>query len=544
MSKKDRISSNKKTTTTKSTNTKKSVNKQIENEVIVEELKNTAKNVKKEFTKAKNIIVKGIKSNTNNIPNEVKDIKEKFSKKIVETKDKIIDEINNKTKESKSTEKSKNSNSNNKQNNKKLEKYQDKLSDVLLFLKKKINSFIDYIKKMDRKKLIIILVVIFAIIFVIPSIFNKEKKYRYDYDYVEELVIKYKVKLNIDFEENLLFSKYDVSVSSSGQYETLKHGEDKILEFYLEEGEHTLIFKNDEDSSISKEIVVNVTSNMEVGFKVSCHYDKIFVTKKYTDIDVELVSNEIKIDADKSAFIYKNYKDVIKKLENLGFTNIEEKPMYDIELGWTDEGEVESVKIDGKDNYKRGDIFNSDVKVVVSYHLNANDDPSKNKAPYDSSSASGIKYEDVVKAFKDAGFTNVLAVESANYSNKTEKTVSSITADGSSISIDKVYKPNVKIEIKYYGNPKDYDSKEDEKLSLYYAKKAFEKYGESQYRYGFKCHWILNNIASEQSEDGKTWYFKVGVTIENAYGNKYDAIAEGKVTGNDYSQKVTNFYVN
>lgn len=526
------------TSKNKKSSNKETPNNKTENEVIIEELKNTAKNVKKEFVKAKDILVKGIKSNTDNIPSEMKNMKDKLSKKVVDTKDKIVEEVNKNIKLNDDNTSSK------KTDNKSIQKNNDKLNEFINMIKEKATDFINYLKNMERKKLIIILIVLFLIIFVVPNIFNTDTKYKYDYDYVEEIVLKYKVKVNIDFEENLLFSKYDVNLSSSGKSETLKHGKDKVVEFYLEEGEHTLIFTSDDDSNIPKEVTINVTSNMEVGFKISCHYDKISVTKKYTDKDEEMLNNEIKIDSDKSAYVYKNYKDVIKKLENLGFTNIEENPMYDIELGWTDEGEVDSVKIDGKDDYKRGDVFKSDTKIVVSYHMNINDDPSKIKPPYSSSSASGKKYEEVVKAFKDAGFTNVSAVESANYSNKTENTVSGITADGSSISLDKAYKPNAKIEIKYYGNPKDYDSKEEDELSLYYAKKAFEEYGESKYRYGFKCHWIMDLIAQEQSEDGKTWYFKVGVTIENAYGNKYDAIAEGKVSGNDYSHKVTSFYVN
>ncbi len=533
MSKEVKKTPNKKTTVKK----EKEQNKKSENEVIVEELKSTAKNVKKEFSKAKDIIVKGIKNNADNIPNDIKNIKDKVSKKITDTKDRIVEEVNKNKKSAEETKPTNNATYN-------MSKYEEKFNNVLNIIKDKISCFIKYIKQMDRKKLIVILIFILVILIIIPNIFNKDKKYKYDYDYIEEIVIKYKVKLNIDFEGNLIFSKYDVDVYSSGQSETLKHGEDKIIEFYLEEGEHTITFENDEDSSISKDITINVSSNMEIGIKINCHSDKISITKKYTDKDEELVNNEIKINADKSAYIYKNYKTVIKELEKLGFTNIEEKPMYDIELGWTEEGEVDSVKIDGKDNYKRGDVFKNDSKVVVSYHMNINDDPSKIKPPHDGSSAAGKKYDEIVKAFKDAGFTNVVAVESANYSNKTANTVSGINVDGSSISKEKAYKPDVKIEIKYYGNAEDYDSKESDELSLYYAKKAFEKYGESQYRYGFKCHWILDLIAQEQSDDGKTWYFKVGVTIENAYGNKYDAIAEGIVSGNDYSQKVTNFYVN
>lgn len=529
--------SSKKTTTIKKKNSKKNISKKTENEAIVEELKTTAKNVTKEFSKAKDIIVKGFKSNTDNISDEMKSIKEKISKKVVETKDKMVDEINNKTIKQESSKKNQDL-----KNNQQSEKEQKELNNTLLFIKDKLNGFIEYIKKLGRKKLIIILVIIFSIFLIIPNIFNKEKKYNYDYDYIEEIVLKYKVKVNIDFEENLLFSKYDVDLSSSNKTETLKHGKDKTIELYLEEGEHTLTFTNNDDSDIYKQITINVTSNMEVGVKISCHYDKISVTKTYTDKDEEMINNEIKMTNDKSAYVYKNYKDVIKKLEKLGFTNIEEKPMYDIELGWTDEGEVDNVKINGKDNYKRGDVFKNDEKVVVSYHMNANDDPTKITPPY--SGATSKKYDEVVKAFKEAGFTNVVAVEGSNYYNKAENTVSGITADGESIGYEKKYKPSAKIVITYYGDPKDYDSKEEDELSLYYAKKAFEEYGESKYRYGFKCHWILDLIAQEQSEDGKTWYFKVGVTIENAYGNKYDAIAEGKVGGNDYNHKVTSFYVN
>lgn len=513
-------------------------NKKTDNEVMVEELKNTANNVKKEFFKAKDILVKGIKENTSNLPNEMKNIKEKITKKAEETKNKVVKEMNKDSKEF--TTSTSNKETIEKQTNIDVDKYKDKAKDIIQVIKNKTFNFIDYLKKMDRKKLIVIVLALILIIFVLPNIFRNDIKYNYDYEYVEKIVLKYKVKVKVDFEGNWLFSTYDVDLSSGGKTETLKHGKDKTVEFNLTEGEHTLTFTNSEDSSISKEIKINVSSNMEIGIKLSCYYDKISATKTYTDKDIELISNEIKMTSDKSIYVYKNYKDVIKDLEKLGFTNIEEKPMYDIELGWTDEGEVDNVKIDGKDNYKRGDVFKNDVKVVVSYHMNINDDPSKISPP----DVLTGKYDKVVQAFKNAGFTNVSAVEGANYSGKTENNVSSISIGGTAIISGKKYKPDEKVVITYYGNSKDYDGKEEDELSLYYAKKAFEEYGKKKYPYGFKCHWIVNNIAQEQSENGKSWFFKVGVTIENAYGNKYDAIAEGTVSGNDYSQKVSGFYVN
>jgi len=518
----------KKESTTKKVNNK--TKKTSKNKVVLEELKDTAKNVKKEFVKAKDILIKGIKDNTDSIPKEINNIK-----------DKIVDEFNNSVKAKNKKSNSKKKTPHSSENDNKFEKYKDKLENFLNLIKKKMSLFVGYIKKIPGKKVIVILLSLFVIFLMSLNIFDGDIKY--DYDYVEEIVLKYRVKVNIDFEENLLFSKYDVKLSSSDKTEILKHGVDKTVEFFLEEGEHTLTFISADDNNISNQVTINVTSNMEVGFDISCHYNKISVTKKYTDKDEELVDDEIKINFDNSLYIYKNYKIVINDLEKLGFINIKENPMYDIELGWTDEGEVDSVKIDGKDNYKRGDIFKKNVEVIVSYHMNANDDPSKIMPPYDGSTANGKKYEDVVNAFKEAGFTNVTAVESSNYFDKPAHTVSGIDADGSAVSKSKAYKPETKIEIKYYGKSEDYDSKSSNTLSLYYAKKAFEQYGKKQYRYGFKCHWILDFIAKEQSADGTLWYFKVGVTIENAYGNKYDAIAEGRVSGNDYSQKVTDFYV-
>ena len=68
-----------------------------------------------------------------------------------------------------------------------------------------------------------------------------------------------------------------------------------------------------------------------------------------------------------------------EELKKLGFTNIKTKILYDIELGWTNEGETESVSINGKDDFKRGDIFVDSDEVIITYHMKAEDDPLKEK---------------------------------------------------------------------------------------------------------------------------------------------------------------------
>ena len=81
-----------------------------------------------------------------------------------------------------------------------------------------------------------------------------------------------------------------------------------------------------------------------------------------------------------------------------------------------------------------------------------------------------------------------------------------------------------------------------EQIDHYYAKKAFEKYGEAQYPNGFKCHWILDLYNDEQDNNG-TYFFKVGVTVKNSSNAKQEMIAEGKVSGTNDSPVVKDFIV-
>lgn len=61
----------------------------------------------------------------------------------------------------------------------------------------------------------------------------------------------------------------------------------------------------------------------------------------------------------------------------MGFTNIQTEPLYDIIWGITDDGELDSVYISGKTNFKRGEIFAKDAKILVKYHTLSENDPQK-----------------------------------------------------------------------------------------------------------------------------------------------------------------------
>lgn len=475
--------------------------------------------------------------------------KNKLLKELNKTKDKIINELNqngkiNIDKKVEKVKEEKSSINNNNVDDKKSEKAKEKENNSTDNKQKTLKKM-----KLDKKSIVIIILVLVIVIGGISSITNQKKQNTEIFfsnlfeNTIEETIVEHKVKVHIDFTENLIFSRYDVILEMGNVKERITHGESKDFEFNIEEGTHTLYFINADDSSIKEEISLDVKDDMEIAYKISCNSDKISVTNLYIDLDNEIAEDEVEIKTDKSEFTYKNYKDVIKKLEELGFTNIVEKPMYDIVLGWTEEGEVDNVTIDGSDSYKRGDVFKKDCEVVVSYHLKESSDPSKIKAPYDTDKAKGVNYKDVVKAFKKAGFTNIKTEKrfEADFFGYEEDTVANIYINNNSFDMEESsFSPDDEVRIDYYVITKSGES--NEKLSSYYAQQAFEKYGKANYPFGFKCHWWVGLIAEEQRSDG-SWYFKVEVTITNAFGADYKTVAEGIVSGTDANPKVKQFYV-
>lgn len=189
---------------------------------------------------------------------------------------------------------------------------------------------------------------------------------------------KCKVILHVDFISNLLFDKYDVKLALNGETEgTLSHGEDRDFELSLDPGEYTVTFRSEESSDVQGEIALTVDCDLEAAYQISCDSEKIDVETLYVDRMVELAEGEVKLNASSSEYRYKNYEEVTSALSDLGFTNIEYEILYDIHYGITNEGEVDSVSIDGTADFTRGDIFRSDVPIVIVYHMKEENDPNR-----------------------------------------------------------------------------------------------------------------------------------------------------------------------
>lgn len=124
--------------------------------------------------------------------------------------------------------------------------------------------------------------------------------------------------------------------------------------------------KNDAipDSDVTVETIVWETTVAET--------TEVVETTEYV-----LADDEVRIDFSKYDLMVENYEDVTYRLSNLGFTNISYRIQYDIVWGITKEGEVASVSIAGRTDYKKGDIFKEDDPVVIAYHMKTDKDPDR-----------------------------------------------------------------------------------------------------------------------------------------------------------------------
>ena len=199
---------------------------------------------------------------------------------------------------------------------------------------------------------------------------------------------EYTVSLEIECVENLIFSKYDVDVYIDDSLQgTINHGTTETYDLKLTKGVYKIKFVSADDNEVMGSVDIDIHQNELLKYKISC---------MSTQIDVETIKGTIAEHGDDEApmpqaasdFKYKNYVDVQQELTDAGFTNVSFNILYDIVLGWTEEGEVDNVSVDGRSDFEKNEIFKKDVPIVITYHMKAEDDPSKpvESEPADTSS--------------------------------------------------------------------------------------------------------------------------------------------------------------
>ena len=101
----------------------------------------------------------------------------------------------------------------------------------------------------------------------------------YGYMSIKLLVAKYKVDIEVDCEENLFFSKYDIDVFiDDSRKGTVEHGASKTFSETLKRGDHTITFKNSEDNTVTGEVQTEIKNDTALKYKLQCTSGKVIIT--------------------------------------------------------------------------------------------------------------------------------------------------------------------------------------------------------------------------------------------------------------------------
>ena len=285
------------------------------------------------------------------------------------------------------------------------------------------------------KKWYILLLVMMCGMFLI-SCGNKEKAKEKVEEKVE--VLKYNVELEVECNENLLLSKYDVRVLvNDTELGILEHGKTEKYSVELEKGECVFRVENEEDNTIDGTIKFDVAEDMKVKCKLYCKGDQIKI-EQMQEVSPPLSTDEL---GDKK------YKEIKQAFEEAGFTNIEKKVIKDLtEDRLNEKNIVSAIKIGDVSTFTIDDKFMSDAKVVIEYHVQADIKMVQSVYYYE-----GMNYRDVENEFKSMGFTNIeLETDSSIFSSNEHGEVSDVKIDSKSFEEGDKFSPSAKVVIIYY----------------------------------------------------------------------------------------------
>ena len=181
-------------------------------------------------------------------------------------------------------------------------------------------------------------------------------------------ISEYTTIISIVFEENWIFSKYNVVVTLDGStLGTLSHGENGTYKVMLPAGKHDLVFSNEKKPSVSGNVTLTVNSDMTETYHISCN-------RKTVDIDLiddtrAVKDSNLLMPFSSHHFLRKDYHEAMNELKELGFTHITTEATT--KTLWVPDkvDTVVGIEIDGKTEINHDDLFDKSAAVIVYFHV-------------------------------------------------------------------------------------------------------------------------------------------------------------------------------
>ncbi|MBQ6333534.1 MAG: Ig domain-containing protein [Erysipelotrichaceae bacterium] len=181
-------------------------------------------------------------------------------------------------------------------------------------------------------------------------------------------VSTYATTIEIDFESNWIFSKYDVSVAIGDRVlGTMKHGEDTIYNINLQSDLYDLTFSKADNSDIYGIVSLEINSVTTAKYHISCNSQNVKVEELEYKSSLETGSLLMPVNSD--YFLRKNYQEAENYLKSIGFSNVVSEATTENLWGNDEICDVVGIKINDRTSFKYDDVFKKSDSVLIRYHV-------------------------------------------------------------------------------------------------------------------------------------------------------------------------------
>ncbi len=188
--------------------------------------------------------------------------------------------------------------------------------------------------------------------------------------------VNFDVNIQINCNENLLFSKYDVELYINGELVgEIKHGTSGMYTQSLPQGNNIITFANKENENVNAVVEVDIDGDINFGYILTCKSSAIEVETEFIEKLDDIGKDDLMILVDSSDYHFRLFNEVENELKQLGFTNITLEEITPDSVDSVEDGQIDSVSINGNTIYKRGDIFSKNSPVIITYFINEEEDP-------------------------------------------------------------------------------------------------------------------------------------------------------------------------
>lgn len=214
-----------------------------------------------------------------------------------------------------------------------------------------------------------------------------------------------------------------------------------------------------------------------------------------------------------SSFEGEDYQDVVTRFKKAGFTNVQTKAQEDLITGWlTKEDEVDKVSIDGETDFMSSDRYDSDAKVVVTYHAFPEQEENK-------SDDSGTSADDSDTSTDEVPQESEPQAESPAQENPAPA-------------------PNPETQ---ESNPESGSGSTDMTVPV---RVACKEAGEKAFPYGYDPHSFMGVVQEVTQQSDGSYFYSVEADVTNAFGQEREMTVEctAYVLPDGLSAQITNAY--